>query len=74
MTPPVVFGNWNFNGGRAVAMSGGNTKANEIYVWEGNSLRQLTNARTTLCLLSSISASPKKSDFKSKDGTQVNGC
>ncbi|MFM8348086.1 MAG: sodium:calcium antiporter, partial [Bacteroidota bacterium] len=29
-------------GGKAVVMSGGNSKASEVHVWEGNSLRQLT--------------------------------
>jgi hypothetical protein len=38
----------DFEGGRAVAMSGGNSKANEIHVWEGNSLRQLTHQNDAL--------------------------
>ena len=48
LNPPVVFSNWNFNGGRVIAMSGGDTKAGEIHVWEGNSLRQLTHQNDAL--------------------------
>src|SRR6185295_1906113 len=38
LSPPTVISNWNFGSGKVVAMSGGDTKANEIHVWEGNSL------------------------------------
>src|SRR6185503_7868694 len=48
LNPPVVLGNWNFNGGRVVAISGGDTKAGEIHVWEGNTLRQLTHQNDAL--------------------------
>ena len=48
LSPPIVISSWNFGAGKAVAISGGNTKANEIYVWEGNSLRQLTHQNDAL--------------------------
>jgi Tol biopolymer transport system component len=34
LSPPVVVSNWNFNGGKAVVMSGGSASANEVHVWE----------------------------------------
>ena len=72
LTPPIVIGNWNFNGGRAVVMSGGNTKANEIHVWEGNSLRQLTHQNDALFAELDLGVT-EEVGFQSKDGTQVNG-
>ncbi|HEX5602005.1 MAG TPA: S9 family peptidase [Pyrinomonadaceae bacterium] len=72
LNPPVVIGNWNFNGGRAVAMSGGDTKAGEINVWEGNSLRQLTHQNDALFAELDLGAT-EEVNFQSKDGTQVGG-
>jgi dipeptidyl aminopeptidase/acylaminoacyl peptidase len=72
LAPPVVISNWNFNGGRAVAMSGGNTKANEVYVWEGNSLRQLTHQNDALFAELDLGVT-EEVGFQTKDGTQVNG-
>jgi dipeptidyl aminopeptidase/acylaminoacyl peptidase len=72
LTPPVVISNWNFNGGRAVAMSGGNTKAGEVYVWEGNSLRQLTRQNDALFAELDLGVT-EEVGFQSKDGTQVSG-
>ena len=72
MNPPVVIGNWNFNGGRAVAMSGGDTKAGEINVWEGNSLRQLTHQNDAFFAELDLGAT-EEVNFQSKDGTTVGG-
>ncbi|HWF88410.1 MAG TPA: S9 family peptidase [Pyrinomonadaceae bacterium] len=72
LNPPVVLGNWNFNGGRTVAISGGDTKAGEIYVWEGNSLRQLTHQNDALFAELEFGAT-EEVNFQSKDGTQVGG-
>ena len=72
LSPPIVMSNWNFASNKAVVMSGGNAKANEIYVWEGDSLRQLT--RQNDALLSELDFGvTEEVSFKSKDGTQVNG-
>jgi dipeptidyl aminopeptidase/acylaminoacyl peptidase len=72
LTPPVVIGNWNFNGGRAVVITGGNSKANEIHVWEGNSLRQLTHQNDALFAELDLGVT-EEVNFQSKDGTPVNG-
>jgi len=72
LSPPVVVGNWNFNGGRAVAISGGDTKSGEINVWEGNSLRQLTHQNDALFAELDLGAT-EEVNFQSKDGTQVGG-
>ncbi len=72
LSPPLVISNWNFAGNKAVVMSGGNSKANEIYVWEKDSLRQLT--RQNDALLSELDLGvTEEISFKSNDGTQVNG-
>jgi dipeptidyl aminopeptidase/acylaminoacyl peptidase len=70
LNPPVVVGNWNFNGGRAVAISGGDTKAGEIHVWEGNTLRQLTHQNEALFSELELGAT-EEVNFQSKDGTQI---
>ena len=72
MSPPVVISNWNTAAGRTVAMSGGNSKASEIYVWEDSGLRQLTHQNDALLAELEFGATEEVS-FKSKDGTQVNG-
>ncbi len=72
LSPPVVIGNWNFNGGRAVAISGGDMKAGEINVWEGNSLRQLTHQNDALFAELDLGAT-EEVNFQSKDGTPVGG-
>ena len=72
LSPPIVISNWNFAGNKAVVMSGGNSKANEVYVWEGNSLRQLTKQNDALLSELDLGVTEEVS-FKSKDGTQVNG-
>jgi len=70
LNPPIVIGNWNFNGGRAVAISGGDTKAGEIHVWEGNTLRQLTHQNDALFSELDLGAT-EEINFQSKDGTQI---
>src|SRR5215213_4426601 len=70
LNPPVVMANWNFNGGRAVAISGGDTKAGEIHVWEGNSLRQITHQNDALFSELDLGIT-EEINFQSKDGTRV---
>jgi dipeptidyl aminopeptidase/acylaminoacyl peptidase len=72
LAPPVVISGWNFNAGKSVAISGGDTKASEIYVWEGKSLRQLTHQNDALLAEVELGVT-ERVDFKSKDGTPVNG-
>ena len=72
LSPPIVISTWNFNAGKAVAIAGGDAKANEIYVWEGNSLRQLTKQNDALFAELDLGVT-EEVGFKSKDGTQVNG-
>lgn len=72
LNPPIVIGNWNFNGGRVVAISGADTKAGEINVWEGNSLRQLTHQNDPLFAELDLGAT-EEVNFQSKDGTQIGG-
>ena len=72
LSPPVVISNWNTAAGRTVTMSGGNSKANEIYVWEDSGLRQLTHQNDALLAELEFGATEEVS-FKSKDGTEVNG-
>jgi len=71
LAPPVAISSWNFAGGKAVAMSGGDAKANEVYVWEGNSLRQLTKQNDALFAELDLPVT-EEIGFQSKDGTQVN--
>ena len=72
LSPPIVISNWNFNGARAVAISGGDAKPNEIYVWEGKSLRQITHQNDALLSELDLGVT-EEVGFKSKDGTPVNG-
>ena len=72
LSPPIVMSNWNTAAGRTVAMSGSNSKAGEIYVWEDSGLRQLTRQNDALIAELELGTTEEVS-FKSKDGTQVNG-
>jgi dipeptidyl aminopeptidase/acylaminoacyl peptidase len=68
----MVISNWNTAAGRTVAISGANSKAGEIYVWEDSGLRQLTHQNDALLAELELGATEEVS-FKSKDGTEVNG-
>lgn len=70
LSPPVVLTSWQFNGGRAVAISGANTKASEIHVWDGTSLRQLTRQNDPLFSELDLGVT-EEINFQSKDGTRV---
>jgi dipeptidyl aminopeptidase/acylaminoacyl peptidase len=72
LSPPVVVFSWNFGAGKSVAISGSDNKPNEIHVWEGKSLRQLTHQNDALMAELDLGAT-EEVGFKSKDGTQVNG-
>lgn len=71
MSPPIVISSLNSNGGRTVAISGGDAKANEIYVVEDNKLRQLTTQNDALFSELDLGVT-EEVGFQSKDGTQVN--
>ncbi|HEY2961322.1 MAG TPA: S9 family peptidase [Pyrinomonadaceae bacterium] len=72
LSPPVVLSTWNTVAERTVVISGGDSKANELYVWEENALRQLTHQNDALMAELELGAT-EEVNFKSKDGTQVNG-
>jgi dipeptidyl aminopeptidase/acylaminoacyl peptidase len=71
MSPPIVIAGLNSNGGRTVALSGGNAKATEVYVVEDNKLRQLTTQNDALLSELDLGVT-EEIGFQSKDGTQVN--
>ena len=72
MSPPVVVSTLNSAGGRTVAIAGGDSKASEIYVVEGDKLRQLTTQNDALFAELDLGVT-EEVGFQSKDGTQVNG-
>ncbi len=67
---PIVIGNWNTVAGKTVLMSGGNSKVNEVHVWEGNTLRQLTRQNDPLFTELDLGVT-EEINFQSKDGTTV---
>jgi dipeptidyl aminopeptidase/acylaminoacyl peptidase len=69
---PVVVSSLSIGGGRTVLLSGGDTKATEIYAMEGKSLRQITHQNDALMNELQI-AQTEDVQFKSKDGTDVHG-
>src|SRR5436190_4693043 len=72
MKPPIVMSSWNTAGGRTIVMSGGDTKAGEIYAFENNALRQITHQNDALLAELDLGAT-ERIESKSKDGTDVNG-
>ena len=71
MSPPIVVTSLNSAGGRTVLLSGGDAKATEVYVVEGDKLRQLTTQNDALFSELDLGAT-EEVGFRSKDGTQVN--
>ncbi len=69
---PIVLSNWNTGGSKSVVLSGGDTKATEIYVFEGGALKQLTHQNDPLIAELELGAT-EDVEFKSKDGTDVHG-
>lgn len=72
LRPPVVVTSLDSDGGRMVALSGGDTKATEIYAVEGNNVRQITHQNDALFAELDLGAT-EDVNFKSKDGTEVHG-
>jgi dipeptidyl aminopeptidase/acylaminoacyl peptidase len=72
LNPPIVVSNMNSAGGRTVVLSGGDTKATEIYAFEGNKLRQITHQNDALLAELDLGVT-EDVEFKSKDGTDVHG-
>lgn len=70
LSPPIVISNVNSAGGKTVVMSGGNSKASEIHVWEGNSLRQLTRQNDAFFAELDLGVT-EEVNFQSKDGTKI---
>lgn len=70
MSSPVVISNVNSASGRTVAISGGDSKANEVYAFENGTLRQLTRQNDALFAEINWPAT-EEVRFTSKDGTSV---
>ncbi|HZI60324.1 MAG TPA: S9 family peptidase [Pyrinomonadaceae bacterium] len=71
LSPPVVVSSLNSAAGRTVLLTGGNAKGTEIYVVDGDKLRQLTKQNDALFAELDLGIT-EEVGFKSKDGTQVN--
>lgn len=72
LSPPIAISNVNSLAGTTVVISGGDSKANEIYVWEDKGLRQLTHQNDALMAEFELGAT-EEVDFQSKDGTKIGG-
>ncbi|MEK6323380.1 MAG: S9 family peptidase [Acidobacteriota bacterium] len=72
MSPPIVVSSWDSAGGRSVVLSGSNTRHTEVNAVDGGALRQITHQNDALFAELEI-ASTEEVNFKSKDGTEVNG-
>jgi dipeptidyl aminopeptidase/acylaminoacyl peptidase len=72
LNTPVVLSNWSWSNDHGAALSGGDTKAGEVYAVEGGALRQLTHQNDALLAELEI-ATTEEVSFKSKDGTEVHG-
>src|SRR5688572_10604580 len=72
LSPPIVVSSLNSAGGHTVLIGGGNSKASEIYVVDGDKLRQLTTQNNKLLSELDLGVT-EEVGFQSKDGTQVNG-
>jgi dipeptidyl aminopeptidase/acylaminoacyl peptidase len=72
MTPPIVVSSWDTENGHSTVLSGGDTKATEVYAMEGSTLRQLTHQGDALFAELQIAPTEEVS-FKSKDGTEAHG-
>ena len=71
LSPPVVVSSLNSAARRTVLLSGGNARATEVYVADGDKLRQLTKQNDALFAELDLGVT-EEVGFKSKDGTQVN--
>jgi dipeptidyl aminopeptidase/acylaminoacyl peptidase len=69
---PIVISSLTSRAGHTVALSGGDTKATEIYELDGSSLRQITHQNDALFDELELGAT-EDVNFKSKDGTEVHG-
>ena len=70
MAPPTVISNWDHAGGKVAVLSGGDSKATEIYAFENGALRQLTRHNDEF--FAGINwPTTEEVRFASKDGTQI---
>jgi len=72
MKPPVVLNSWYTVAGHTIVLSGGDSKAGEIYAFEKGSLRQITHQNDALIAELDLGVT-EDVEFKSKDGTDVHG-
>ncbi|MGB4989174.1 MAG: S9 family peptidase [Pyrinomonadaceae bacterium] len=70
MPSPVVVGQWRWEKDKSVVMSGGDSRANEVFAFEGGKLRQLTHQNDAL--FAELEIPPTEEiGFPSRDGTDV---
>lgn len=72
LAKPVVLGARHRAAGCTVAISGGNTKPNELYAFDNGALRQLTHANDDWATAIDWGKT-EEMKFKSKDGTEIHG-
>ncbi len=72
LAPPMVISSWDTAGKSSIALSGGNTKYNEVYAIDNGALRQLTHHNDALIAELNLGQT-EEVGFKSKDGTDVYG-
>ncbi|HEV2616457.1 MAG TPA: S9 family peptidase [Candidatus Acidoferrales bacterium] len=72
LQPPLVIGSISHSKGCLVALSSSDSKPDEIYSWEGGTLRQLTHQNDKLFSELEL-AKTEDVDYKTPDGTEVHG-
>ncbi|MGH9728556.1 MAG: S9 family peptidase [Candidatus Acidiferrales bacterium] len=72
LEPPVVVGAMSHSKGCLVALSSSDSKPEEIYSWEGGTLRQLTHQNDKLFSELEL-AKTEDVGYKTPDGTEVHG-
>jgi dipeptidyl aminopeptidase/acylaminoacyl peptidase len=72
LAPPVVVSSFSWAGPRAAVMSGGDSKAGEVCIFENGALRQLTHQNDAFFTELELGQTEEVT-FKSKDGTEVHG-
>lgn len=72
LQPPIIVNSLTVEKGCSAVISGGDTKASEVYAVDGRALRQLSHQNDAL--FSELEIPPTEEvSFKSKDGTEVHG-
>lgn len=72
LAPPIVTGSWSWAKDRAVLISGGDTRPNEVFAFENGKLRQLSHQNDAVFSELDLGVTEEVA-FASKDGTDVHG-